>query len=147
MNAQYRHVLLATDLQPDTLAVAHRARQLAEFYQARLSAVHGVEMIPLYMGDEMMMPDTPLIEEQLVQRAERKMVELADEIGISSTDAHVVIGSPKMAVLEFVAQHGVDLVVIGRHSRHGINRLLGSTANGIIHSASCDVLTVQLGDE
>lgn len=144
MNERYRHVLLATDLQPDTLAVAHRARQLAEFYQARLSAVHSVEVMPLYMGDEMTLSNTPQIEQQLMHHAEKRMTDLGEEIGISAAECHVIAGSAKATLLAFIEEHDVDLIVIGRHSLHGLERLLGSTANGIVHRASCDVLTVHL---
>jgi len=34
-------------------------------------------------------------------------------------------------------------VVIGSHGRHGVQLLLGSTANAV-HGASCDVLAVRM---
>ena len=39
---------------------------------------------------------------------------------------------------------GVDLIVMGTHGRHGISRaLLGSTAETVVRSAPCAVLTVR----
>lgn len=37
-----------------------------------------------------------------------------------------------------------DLIVIGSHGRHGLGRLLGSTANGVLQGAPCDVLAVRI---
>ena len=45
--------------------------------------------------------------------------------------------------MEFVRNHGVDLVVVGTSSRGGLGKvLLGSTAEEIIRVAPCPVLTV-----
>jgi universal stress protein A len=41
----------------------------------------------------------------------------------------------------------VDLIVIGSHGREGIQRLLGSTANAVLHGAPCDVLAVRIKGE
>ena len=38
----------------------------------------------------------------------------------------------------------VDLIVVGSHGRHGLGLLLGATANGVLHGANCDVLTVRV---
>ena len=40
-----------------------------------------------------------------------------------------------------------DLIVLGSHGRHGLALLLGSTANGVLHHAKCDVLAVRLKDD
>jgi universal stress protein A len=41
-------------------------------------------------------------------------------------------------------ERGVDLIVVGSHGRHGLQLLLGSTANGVLHLAECDVLAVRV---
>ena len=42
---------------------------------------------------------------------------------------------------------GADIIVVGSHGRHGLALLLGSTANGVLHGASCDVLAVRVGHD
>ena len=42
-------------------------------------------------------------------------------------------------------QLDVDLIVVGSHGRYGLALLMGSTANGVLHGASCDVLAVRVG--
>ncbi|MGB1202845.1 MAG: universal stress protein [Alloalcanivorax venustensis] len=37
-----------------------------------------------------------------------------------------------------------DLIVLGSHGKHGIRLLLGSTANAVLHRATCDVLAVRI---
>ncbi|MEJ2344256.1 MAG: universal stress protein, partial [Gammaproteobacteria bacterium] len=50
-------------------------------------------------------------------------------------------------ILDTAKEQQVDLIVLGSHGRHGIGRLLGSTADNILHHADCDVLAVRIKDE
>ena len=46
-------------------------------------------------------------------------------------------------VPQLIAEHGIDLIVMGTHGRKGVSRLLlGSTAETIFRSVSCPVVTV-----
>jgi len=56
------------------------------------------------------------------------------------------MGSPKTEIIRVAQENGVDLIVVGSHGRHGLALLLGSTANGVLHYAPCDVLAVRLQD-
>ena len=51
-------------------------------------------------------------------------------------------GHPVDSIIEFSRQNNVDLIVMGSHGRRGLARLLGSSTNGVINHAPCDVLTV-----
>ena len=49
-------------------------------------------------------------------------------------------------LLDYSSKHEIDLIVLGSHGKHGLNLLLGSTSNSVLHQAPCDVLTVRLGE-
>lgn len=144
MVRQYTHILFATDLLSDSFAVAERAKELAQRYGAKLSLLHVVEPMPIYFGDEFALPETQEVEQQFVTRAKKKLAELASQLGTGTDDCHVHLGITRMEILTFAEQHGVDLLVVGRHSRRGLGRLLGSTASGVLNAATCDVLAVKL---
>ena len=145
MVKQYSHVLFATDLLPDNLDVADRAKELAQRYNAKLSVLHVVEPMPIYFGDEFALPATQEMEQQFMARAKKKMEgELAPRLGVTTADCHVQLGVTRMEILHFIEKHGIDLLVVGRHSRHGLGRLLGSTASAVLNTVSCDVLAVRL---
>lgn len=144
MALQYSHVLLATDLLEETSAVAEKARQLAELYQAKLSVVHVVESIPIYFGNELVLPETQEIERQLVERGEKNMAALCKRLEIPESQGHVEMGVTKLEIIDFAEKNGVDLIVLGSHSRHGLAHLLGSTARAVVNSANCDVLAVRV---
>ncbi|WP_255149810.1 universal stress protein [Halorarius halobius] len=46
------------------------------------------------------------------------------------------------AIVDYARNHGVDLVVMGTHGRHGVEHLLGSTTQRVLTSADVPVLVV-----
>ncbi|CAN1826430.1 Universal stress protein A-like protein [Linum perenne] len=54
------------------------------------------------------------------------------------------IGDPKQAICDAVDKHGIQLLVLGSHSRGPIQRaFLGSVSNYCVHNAKCPVLVVK----
>ena len=50
---------------------------------------------------------------------------------------------PGRGILAFAGDHDVDVIVVGTHSRRGIDRmLLGSVADKVVRGANCSVLVV-----
>ena len=41
-------------------------------------------------------------------------------------------------------EHGVDTILIGSHARKGLSRLLGSTANAVLHGSPVNVMTIRV---
>ncbi len=61
--------------------------------------------------------------------------------GATATD--VVLGDCAMAIVEYAASSGSDLIVIGTHGRTGVaHLLLGSVTERVVQTAPCPVLTV-----
>jgi nucleotide-binding universal stress UspA family protein len=71
----------------------------------------------------------------------------AADAGVS-VETHLTDGTPGTAILEFAADRDSDLVVVGRHSPHGVReRLLGSVADKVLRKGSVPVLTTSYDDE
>ncbi|MCS4502940.1 Universal stress protein A [wastewater metagenome] len=140
----YQHILLAADFQDDSACVGLRARDMAERYGARLSLLHVVENMPVEPGNELMIPPTANVEQELLANAERRLRELGEKLGVAEDDREVRVGQTKREIIEHAQECGADLIVVGSHSRHGLALLLGSTANALLHGAPCDVLAVRL---
>lgn len=144
----YKHILLATDFSEHGEMVANRAGDLQKKFQARLSIVHIVDDLPI--TDATYGPVIPLdidLTEELMNASKSRLDEIADRLGISENDRWLELGSPKLEIVRIAKQENVDLIVSGSHGRHGLALLLGSTANGILHHAKCDVLAVRLQNE
>lgn len=143
----YQHILLTTDLSQDTVKLGERARDIAKHSNAKLSIVHVLEYTPMVYGSgEFSIPLDVNIEETLRKRATEALADLARQLGISSADQYIEIGSIKRAVANLADKIKADLIIVGAHGRHGVERLLGATANAILHQAKCDVLAVRTYD-
>lgn len=58
-------------------------------------------------------------------------------------DTTVLPGEARMEILRELAEHPVDLLILGTHGRGGLNRLLlGSVASTVVRKAPCSVLVV-----
>jgi len=145
----YGNILIATDFSPHAELAARRARELADNNQARLRLVHVFDDFVLYDAFyEPVAEERLLLQQTLENTAREQLSRLAGEIGITDEqDAQLLIGAPKPTILSFADEHDIDLIVLGSHGRHGIERLLGSVAAGIVNSAPCDVLTVRLEEK
>jgi universal stress protein A len=47
------------------------------------------------------------------------------------------------AIVEIARDRAVDLIVVGGHSREGLEWLFGSTADAVVRRAPCDVLVIR----
>ena len=144
--SNYQHILCAVDLGDDGLLVAARAAELAKLYQAQLSLLHVVEYIPIDLANELVLPQQQEIEQQLVAQAKSNLASLVKRIDCEQVNEVVVQGSTKSEIVGYALANHADLIVLGRHGRHGISRLLGSVANAVLHHAACDVLAVKVSD-
>lgn len=87
------------------------------------------------------------MEETISQEVSRNIREQAAASGIDPDRVSIRVGRPSSEIRSHAEAIGADLIVIGSHGRHGVSGLLlGSTANGVLHGAPCDVLTVRIGD-
>lgn len=144
----YRHILVAVDFGAGHEQVIDRAKSLAQTEGARVSLVHVVEYLHVDLANELVLPQDVELEAQLVATAKRKLETLAAALAPAPSgapiDQRVEMGSTKTEVLRVAEEQGADLIVIGSHGRHGLGRLLGSTANAVLHGAACDVLAVRI---
>jgi len=146
--AVYSHILLAVDFSSATDTVAQQAMELSQVFNARLSLVHVVEFVQMDLSNDLVMPQVLLeIDQELMKRARHRLQKLAKEMGVDKSECFVSQGSTKPAILHLAVEQKVDLIVIGSHGREGIQRLLGSTANAVLHGAPCDVLAVRIKEE
>jgi universal stress protein A len=142
----YRHVLAAVDLGEHGQPVVTRAARIASLYGAELTLLHVIDRFPVDRSNTLITPEDrdPLGYER--EDALRQIERFAIKAGAAHGRREVTVSARKASreVPAFAAAGGVDLIVTGSHGPHGLGRLLGSTADGIVHRAACDVLVVRL---
>lgn len=142
----YQNILAAIDFSSAAEMVGQRAADLANRNQAKLTFLHVVEYLPPidFAFEPLSGPDWMIAEEELIEHAQNSLRQFAEKTGIAEAAQIALVGLPKDAIVRIAREHATDLIVVGSHGRHGISRLLGSTANGVLHTAPCDVLAVRI---
>ncbi len=139
--AGYSHILYATDLSDTSKEADTKAVELTKKFSARLSLAHIIEPIPAYGY-----PGFADLESPIIDQAKQELAKLGLKLKVAAEDQHIEFGSVKTQILQIAEELKIDLIIIGSHGRHGLSRLLGSSAHAIVHGAHCDVLTVRCSE-
>lgn len=144
--ANYNRVLVAVDLTSESDQVIQRAVDIAKRNGATLSLIHVIEIISFAYGGDVPM-DLTSLQEQIDKHAKERIAAKAAALDYPVEQCIVATGNTEEEIHQSAAKIGADLIVIGSHGRHGLALLLGSTSNGVLHGARCDILAVHLKEE
>lgn len=136
----YERVLVAVDLSAECGQVIERARSIAAAPHC-IVLVHVVQPVPVTFAGESFIEPAALFEEEM-QAAREGMERMLQQTGLPRGE--VLAGDPKASIHRLAEEMEAEVIVVGSHGRHGLALLLGSTANGVLHGAPCDVLAVRL---
>jgi universal stress protein A len=142
--SSYKTLLMAVDLSDESSQVAAKARALADTNGAALHIIHVIEPLSFAYGGDIPM-DFSGIQEEIHQQAKQQLTRFAQECNVPESNQHIVLGRPEVEIHTLAEEIGADLIVVGSHGRYGLALLMGSTANGVLHGATCDVLAVRVG--
>jgi universal stress protein A len=141
--SDYTHLLLAIDLSEHSDQVAIKARRIADACNAKLSVIHVIEPISFSYGGDIPL-DFTSIQEDIQAQAKTQLAKLGVEYGINKEDQYIMLGRPENEIHGLAEEINANLIVVGSHGRHGLALIFGSTANGVLHGAGCDVLAVRV---
>ena len=142
--SEYTKILVAIDLSEDSSEVAKRASAIAGNSETEVHLIHVIEPLSFAYGGDIPM-DFSGIQDEIHQQASQQLKRFGEANGIDEAHQHIVLGRPEVEIHAMAEDLNADLIVVGSHGRHGLTLLLGSTANGVLHGASCDVLAVRVG--
>lgn len=142
--SQYNRILVAIDLSEDSAPVVERGRAIADQNGAELHLIHVIEPLSFAYGGDIPM-DFSGIQEEIQQQATQQLQRVAASFNIDDRHYHIMLGKPEVEIHAKAKELDTQLIVVGSHGRHGLALLMGSTANGVLHGASCDVLAVRVG--
>jgi len=142
----YKKIMVAIDLSEDSAPVMERARTVADNSGAELHLVHVIEPLSFAYGGDIPM-DFSGIQEEIHQQATEQLRRFAQTHNIDADHQHILLGKPDVEIHTKSDELGIELIVVGSHGRSGLALLMGSTANGVLHGANCDVLAVRVGKQ
>lgn len=143
----YNNLIVAIDLSNESDKIIEQAIELSGNRPEKLTLVHVVEPVAAaYPIDAYAINMTKLQEEAMAIAAQR-LAGIAQRFGIPPTRQLVLAGAAATEVRTKADEMNADLIVIGSHGTSGWKLLLGSTANKVLHGATCDIMTVRVGKQ
>lgn len=116
---------------------------LASQFNAELRLLNIFENMSAYIASSgEAVADWAEISEELRAALHQSFVRLADLYDVPQDRRHFLIGEPIASIIEFVAEHHVDVVVMGRAHRKVLDKWLGSTTEAVLHRISGSVLII-----
>lgn len=127
--------------------IVDAALKLAEQCNAQLDLVHVYDWVAVYAMD-LGVGALPLvgIYEALAEAQREAFSALAERHGVPADRRYFIEGAPLQSICDFAADHQVDVIVMGTVHHRGLNKLLGSTAEHLLHRAPCSVLAIKPGE-
>jgi len=136
-------ILLATDFSSASEKAASYARALARHFSSAVEIAHVFDPSVVTSYAEAI---TRLSVNERRRISNESLERLRDDFYASGIDARTISPEghrPYASLLKAADDYEVELIVVGSQSKSGLERLiLGSTAEQLIRSAKCPVLTV-----
>ena len=149
-NARPRLVVAAVDPSRGTARdndlnerIIEAAHGLAMQCAADLHLLHIYDPLRYYMAD----PGGPNVSwgeiaGELRDIAQQDFQRLAESRGVPVERRHFLLGPPTMTIVDFARERKVDVLVMGRVQRKGLDKLVGSTTEQVLYQAPCSILAI-----
>lgn len=139
----YQNILVATDFSAMSELAIQRALVLAG--KAKVRLLHVVEHFPEDIPADQISPENVDPASFIQNQAQQRLTAMAENLQAGDAELKVVMstGSARAAIVDEAERENVNLVVVAANGGRGMAGLLGSTAIGVSHSATCDVLVVR----
>lgn len=137
----YNSILVAIDIYSDYDAVVKRAIDIAG-NTVKLNLLYvvypqtSIEPYGLFLEGD--------YSEEISKQARARLEGIAHRHNIPKSHTHIAVGAAAEEIHEAANTLSSDLIVIGTHGKSGVQLLLGSTANAVLHGVKVDVLSVKV---
>lgn len=146
---RFTTILLATDFSDTSQQAAEYALDLARSFEARLLVLHVINEPVDLRGFYVPHISFEQLEKEIETGAARMLEAFcAEQFGdYGAVETALATGVPFEEILRMAEERSADLIVIGTHGRTGLDHLIfGSTAERVVRSASCPVMTVRVAE-
>ncbi|MEE8620711.1 MAG: universal stress protein [Syntrophobacteria bacterium] len=143
---EIKRILYPIDFSECSYQVLPYVLYVAEKYDAEIYLLYVVDDLRQFAG--MHVPHTSISDfiEQAMVESEKMLDKICDEHlqSCPNFQRRLVMGDPRVEIFKMVESEKIDLVIMGSHSRRGLERIIfGSVAEYVVKNASVPVLTVK----
>jgi nucleotide-binding universal stress UspA family protein len=145
----FEKILTPIDFSENSEHAFDYALTLAAQFQSELIVLHVINEPVDLRGFYVPHISFEQLEREIADGAEKMMEKFCQtKMGdFTRYQTAIVSGIPYEEIIRKAEQAGASLIVLGTHGRTGLDHLIfGSTAERVVRSASCPVLTIRLPD-
>ena len=143
----FKHILIPVDGSPTAQKAVETAAGLAKAFGSSVTAIYVIDPYPFTgLGSDFAYGQAEYlsaaaIEAKEATQAAHKVLQTAGiSVSISVVEAHAAW----RGILETAAKVGADLIVMGSHGRHGLEKMvLGSVAQRVLSHSTLPVFVVR----
>lgn len=125
----YKTILCAIEASAEGKKVLTKANELAKYFGSKLIVIN---VLPYTL-----LPKN--YQKTMSEDISPKIKKIAAPFGISEKNCLIKVGKPYEVICKEAGRKKADLIVIGTHSKKGLQAAIGSTATGVSNNAKCDV--------
>ncbi len=143
----YSNVILSIDLDDDIEYLYEKAKSIlkTDGQLKLLHVMHPIESVyfgtPVY---DSVVVNSKSFEQDVIKYKKQQLQAVSEKFDLDPEKVILKTGKPSYEIKKYAKENNCDLIVIGSHGKKGFELLLGSTANAVLHGASCDVLAVKV---
>jgi nucleotide-binding universal stress UspA family protein len=140
-------ILFANDFSENSEYAFDYALTLAKKFDARLIIIHVINEPVDLRGFYVPHISFENLEKEIAESAEKMMEKFCRTRAkdYAKVETVVISGIPNEEIIRKAGETGAGLIVLGTHGRKGLDHILfGSTAERVLRSAPCPVLSVRM---
>ncbi len=143
-----KKILFCTDFSDNSIPAKASAVEYAKAFKSELLILHVVNsrLFGYPTLEDKIPVDMSLLRKNIEEgvRQELDLIAKDCERKVKRVKAFFRTGAPAEEIARVVVEESIDLVVMGTHGATGLRHLiLGSTAENVVRTANCPVLTVR----
>lgn len=130
----YKTIICAIEASDEGKEILSKAYSFAKLHDAELFVTHTIpyKLLPRDYQKELEENASPQIES------------ITSSFNIPKENVTIKFGKPYEQVCTLAEKKKADLIILGTHSKKGLNALIGSTANAVANHSKCDVFLIKI---
>jgi nucleotide-binding universal stress UspA family protein len=143
-----KKILVCADFSENSTPARLLAIEYAKVFNAELVILHVVNsrLVGYPTFADRLPVEMALVQKNIEEGVNEELELLANDCrrDVMEVSAYSRAGAPAEEIVRFADEQGIHLIVMGTHGWTGVKHLiLGSTAENVVRSANCPVLTVR----
>jgi universal stress protein A len=137
------NIVVPIDFTECSLAGLEKAVEMVRELGGRIYLLNVIADVTVEAMGRDMTSSHHILNGTLLGEIQERFAELAPHLRDCNFKTAVHVGRPSRAIVSYANKIGADMIVMATHGRCGVARLvLGSTAEEVVRTAGCPVLTV-----